>query len=416
MKHWLLLIGLLGLGSGWACQAAPTVRVELRVEPGTHAFTCRYTFILPASDTASVVWLNLSREFRIGRVQAPRAVQQRVTRTYYPYFADTLQRVEVRYAPRQRKARQLTITYSGTLGPRLATEQVMVFSGHSNWLPFRPYQEYEVVSYELSVHVPPGQQVLSTTPVRRQRGGQWRFRGRTSAIEITALIARRFQQLTSAAAPITVAKTGAALARQDTALLRTAEAIIAFYNRSIGRQVPITRFSIFLPGTNSEAYGLLDNATVITYSDFDVAKREDLLILAHEISHRWWGYGSVHNESEWLNEAFATYSSLLYLRAAGDAVGLREELAKLAATAANTPPILGFNRAQHERSVYRRVIYNKGTGVLAALHARVGTELMLNLLATTAAQKVSSTAAFLDVVERAAGPDTRAWLLAELSR
>jgi hypothetical protein len=417
MKQILLLLALLVFGHTRSAQAAPIVRVQLQVEPGTHAFTCRYTFTLPASDTASTIQLNLSRSLHLQQVQSAKALQQRITRIYYSFFGDTLQRLDLRYAPGKRKDRQVTLVYSGTLGKQLATDQVMVFSGHSQWLPFRSYREYELVDYELNVRVPPGQQVLSTTPVRRQRGGEWQFRGRTSLIEITALVGQQFQQLTSASPPlVTVSKAGAALNRRDTTVLRKAEEIIAFYNRGIGRREPIARFTTFLPGTNSDGFGLRDNATVITYSDFDLAKREDLLILAHEISHKWWNYGSVHDENDWLNEAFATYSSLLYVQAAGDTTAYREELVRLAKTTANTPAILGFDRNKYEPSMYRKVMYNKGTGVLAALHARLGTERFVDLMATTAARKVSTTAAFLDVVEQTAGKDTRAWLLGELSR
>lgn len=415
MKHLLVLMGLFWVNTQ-ACQAAPIVRIQLQVEPSTRAFTCRYTFTLPASDTASAVQLNLSWEFRIQSVQSSGAMQP-ITRVYYPYFGDTLQRVDMRFSPKDRKDRRITLVYSGTLGKGLATDQVMVFSGHSQWLPFRSYREYELVEYELAVRVPNGEQVLSTTPAQRHRSGRWQFRGRTSAIEITALVGRQFRQLKPASgSAVTVLKAGASLTKQDTAIARKAEAMVAFYNRSIGIKDPIVRFSIFLPGTNADAFGLLDNATVITYSDFDMAKRVDLLILAHEISHKWWGYGSVHNENDWLNEAFATYSSLLYLQVAGDAVSFREELTRLAKTAVGTPPLLGFDRNKYEPTIYRRVIYNKGTGVLAALHARVGTDKFFDLMATAAARRVGTTLAFLDVVQQAAGPDARAWLLAELSR
>lgn len=408
---------LLLLWDALRCPATPIVRVEVRVAPSRNAFTCRYTFRLPATDTTTVVQLHLSRQFPIGQVSSPGALSQRVSRAYYAYFADTMQQVQVRFAAPARRARQLTISYAGTLDKRTSTAQVMELSGHSWWLPFRTHQEYEMVDYTLAVRVPPAYQVRSTTPALRQRRGQWLFRGRTSNVEITALVARQFQEMVSASAPVvTVAKAGAALTRPDTALLHKAAAIIAFYNRTIGRQDSIARFTVFLPGTKRDAFGLLDNATVITYPDFDVAEREYVMILAHEISHKWWGYGSFHDYNDWLNEAFATYSSLLYLQAIGDTTGFREEYARRAETTANTPAILGFDRDKYEPAMYRRVVYNKGTVVLAALHQRVGTDRFYALLAATAARKTSTTAAFLEIVEQTAGADTRAWLLAELRR
>lgn len=413
MKFLVVLLGLV-LGSSWAGHAVPRVQVQLTVEPATHTFTCRYTFALPAGDTTSVLRLNLNKDFRVQRVQSGRAPAQ-VRRLYYPFFVDTVQQVVVRY-PAGRGPRTLTLVYAGTLGKERATAQVLEFSGHTNWLPFRPMGEYELVDYTLEVRVPASHQVRSTTPPLGAQPGRFRFEGRTSAIELTAIIAPQFQQAVAlAGAAVSVVKAGAALGPTEAAILPKAQDIVAFYNRTIGRQDSIRRFTVLLTGTKQDAFGLLDNATVITYPDFDLSQRDDLLVLAHEISHKWWGYGSVHNENDWLNEAFATYSSMLYLQARGDTAGYRQNYNKLAPTTANTPPIIGFDPTKYERSVYRRVVYNKGMVVLAALHHRVGTEQMYSILATTAARKVSTTTAFLDVVGQVAGAETRAWLLVRLS-
>ncbi|MBH8568750.1 hypothetical protein KB206_07650 [Microvirga sp. STS02] len=417
MKFFLLLLFLGFFSNASARQPEPVVQLQVRVLPETHAFTCRYTLTVPANDTATTLALHLDRRFRIERVQAPRARQQRVARVYYPFFADTVQCVQVRYAARSHHARRITLTYSGVLTEKFFTAQVIELSGHTGWLPFRPRREYEPVRYALDVRTPPGYQVQSTTAPPRHGPGRWTFRGRTSAIEITALVGPHFARAQARARPLVgVAKAGPALVRADSMLLRQAAGIIGFYNRTIGRQDSIKGFTVFLPGTNRDAFGLLANATVITYSEFNAADRGDLLILAHEISHKWWGYGSVHDENDWLNEAFATYSSLLYLQARGDTAGYRAELAKRAATIAGTPPLLGFDRTKYDYPMYRRVIYNKGTMILAALHARLGTTRFVEVLAATAARQVSTTTAFLDVVAQTAGPDTRAWLLAELQR
>lgn len=125
--------------------ATPIVRLDLKVDPSTHSFSCHYTFSLPASDTTSLVRLNLNRQFPIEHLASSQASQQRVVRSYYPYFADTMQQVVVRFPAKLHKPRTLTFTYSGTLDKRQATDQVMVLSGHSNWLPFRPGQEYELI-------------------------------------------------------------------------------------------------------------------------------------------------------------------------------------------------------------------------------------------------------------------------------
>ena len=48
--------------------------------------------------------------------------------------------------------------------------------------------------------------------------------------------------------------------------------------------------------------------------------------------------------------------------------------------------------------MYRRVIYNKGMVVLAALRHRVGTAQLYTILAITAARRADTTTEFLDVV------------------
>lgn len=66
--------------------------------------------------------------------------------------------------------------------------------------------------------------------------------------------------------------------------------------------------------------------------------------------------------------------------------------------------------------MYRRVVYNKGTVMLAGLHARVGTPIFYRILTTTAARHVRTTTAFVELVGEVASPDARAWLRAELRR
>ncbi len=114
---------------------------------------------MPASDTTSIVRLNLNRQFPLQHLTSSQAIQQRVVRRYYPYFADTMQQMEVHFSANLHKIRVLTFACSGTLEKGLVTDHVMVFSGHSNWLPLRPGKEYELVTYTLAVSVPPAYQV-----------------------------------------------------------------------------------------------------------------------------------------------------------------------------------------------------------------------------------------------------------------
>ncbi|WP_375434791.1 M1 family aminopeptidase [uncultured Hymenobacter sp.] len=417
MKRLFLLLLLFGWCTSQS-EARNQVRVLLRVQPETKQFWCRYTLTLPANAAPSQILLNLNKQYKILSVRSPRAKQQRIERYLYLVFQDTMQGINLSYATQDRRAKEITVTYKGTLTAKYATDQVMELSGHTAWMPLLPYKDYETVDYKLDVEAPSAYSVISSSPPIRRRAGHYSFEGATCAIELTALVAKQFNQLASAsAAPlVTVYKAGRPFIRLDSLLLSESEQIIAFYNQSIGRRDAITRFSIFLPGTDRDAFGLRDNATVITYPDFDIRKQEDHLILAHEISHKWWGYGAYGDYNDWLNEAFATYSSFLYLRAAGDTAAYRQALNTKIKSASGAPAIIGFNKLAYDHATYRRVIYDKGSVVLSALHNRVGDAKFLDILAATAAQKTATTDAFLNLVAQEVGEETRRWLRAELTR
>jgi hypothetical protein len=411
LKYLFLLVTTAVICSSFTSLATPNqVHIAVRLEPATKQFWCRYTLTLPPGTAQSGVQLYLNKAFTILDLESKGAVKKQVDRSLYSLVQDTVQAIQLTYGPGKQR-RQVVVTYQGTLPPQYATSQVMELSGHSNWLPTRPFQEYELIDYVLEVQAPVTHTIVSTSPPTRHTMGHYTFRGRTSAIEPTAVAAEHmYQASTGAQIPVHVFKAAVPLQHADSLLLTETERVVAFYNGTIGQQDPLRRFSILLTGLDRDAFGLLDNATVITYPDYDIRKRTDRLTLAHEISHKWWAYGSFGDYNDWLNEAFATYSSFLYVRAAGDTAAYQQELAKRVASAAGAPAIVGFVRAAHSYPTYRRVIYDKGTVVLAALHTRLGDAPFLAILATTAARKTTTTQEFLTIVEQAAGLETRQWL------
>ncbi|TGD82262.1 M1 family aminopeptidase [Hymenobacter wooponensis] len=411
MKYLLVLITIIAFCSPFTSLASPNqAHIEVKLEPAKKQFWCRYTLTVPADAAESSVQLYLNKAFTILELKSAGAVQKKVSPVLYSLAQDTVQAIQLTYSPSKHR-RQVVVTYRGTLPPKYASPEVMELSGHSNWLPTRPFQEYELIDYVLEAEAPASYHIISSSPPTRHTKTQSTFRGRTSAIEPTVIAAQHmYQASTGTQIPVHVFKAATPLQHADSLLLTETEQVVAYYNGSIGKQDPIQRFSILLTGFDRDAFGLLDNATVITYPDYDIRKRTDRLTLAHEISHKWWAYGSFSDYNDWLNEAFATYSSLLYLRATADTAGYRQELAKRVASAAGAPAIIGFIKAEHSYPMYRRVIYDKGTTVLAALHARLGDAPFLAILATTAARKTTTTQEFLTIVEQAAGLDTRQWL------
>lgn len=412
MRQLSLLILL--LSSSLFTYGRDRVAAELTIQPATKTFSARYT--LSTRVTGGQLLLNLRKPYHLAQVMGLR-VKAFTSRLVYDAFTDdTLQQVTVTFRDQQPN-QCVTLHYSGPIAPQFATDSMAEFTAHASWVPTIPNREYEVVQYRLTVQVPAEYQVVSTREGRTRAPGRHEFRGNTSTIEIGALAARRFTLLTSGTTPgaaVKLYKANRPATATDSLLVKEAGTIIQYFNQIIGRQDPIRRFTFLLPGVDRAASGLLDNAAIIAYTTFNTHDPGDRLILAHEISHKWWGYGTWNTYDNWLNEAFATYSGLLYLRAAGDTASFRRELGKRQQSAATAPAIWGFEPRNHPYPVRRQVLYDKGTVLLYDLHQQLGDERFFRLLSATAAARVATTAAFLRVVERESSPAIREWVRARL--
>ncbi|WP_139924128.1 M1 family aminopeptidase [Hymenobacter sp. DG01] len=410
----LLLLCLIQVFS-LACAARDKATVELSIQPEARTFSAQYT--LNTRVTGGKLLLNLNKPYHLTNLTGPNVRNYTSALFFDSFTGDTLRQITVEFLtknPRQ----QVTVQYNGTIAARFAADSMAEFTAHASWVPTIPNQEYAVVDYRLTVQVPDAYQVVSTRPARSSTLGRYIFEGRTSTIEIGALAARKFFSLTSPtpATLVNLYKANRPCTASDSLLVRNAGKIIAYFNQIIGRKDPIRHFTFLLPGINRSASGLLDKAAIIAYTTFDTQDPDDLLILAHEISHKWWGYGTWNTYDNWLNEAFATYSGLLYLQAASDTVSFQKELSKRQKSAATAPILLGFEPRNYPYPVRRQVLYDKGTAILFKLHQRLGDELFFRILTATAAAQVATTDHFLRIVERESSLVIRQWLQAQLSQ
>ncbi|MBX0292070.1 hypothetical protein K3G63_16595 [Hymenobacter sp. HSC-4F20] len=284
MQRFLYLC--LFLMTSLGCVARDNVRIEVFIQPEARSFTSQYTLTTRAAEGKLI--LHLNKQYHLSGVTGPN-VRTYTSALFYDKFTDdTLRRITIEFTDRQAQQR-VTVQYSGAIGERFATEGMAEFTAHANWVPTIPDQEYTVVDYRLTVRVPTTYQVVSTRAARRSRPGQYRFEGSTSAIEIGALAARQFTTLTSATPQfrVNLYKANGPCTAPDSLLVQDAGKIIAYFNQIIGRKDPIRKFTFLLPGVDRTASGLLDNAAIIAYTSFNTHDPGDLLILAHEISHKW---------------------------------------------------------------------------------------------------------------------------------
>ena len=126
----------------------------------------------------------------------------------------------------------------------------------------------------------------------------------------------------------------------------------------------------------------------------DVGPFFNELLQSHEIAHQWWGNSvtAAHPEDEWLMEALASYSSLLYLEKKRGAKAVdqvlnvfRERLLKTnekGETVESTGPIVWGLRLQNSQSpgAWQSITYEKGSWILHMLRRRMGDPAFFKLL------------------------------------
>jgi len=156
-----------------------------------------------------------------------------------------------------------------------------------------------------------------------------------------------------------------------------------------------------LPGRFGQGFGGIIYLPTVNYvmSDSSAANKDQGffrdLLLAHEVAHQWWGniVSSNSYHHEWLMEALANYSALMYMEskvgAKADETALEVYRRNLflkgpdGETTESEGPVVQGRRLEgsNNPAAYTAVIYGKGTWILHMLRRRMGDERFLKMLA-----------------------------------
>lgn len=129
--------------------------------------------------------------------------------------------------------------------------------------------------------------------------------------------------------------------------------------------------------------------------------------IAHEIAHFWWHNAPTSSWEDWLNEAFAEYSMLVYIRERKGAAEFQKIVEEYKNNTKDLPPIWGIER--NSSDAYS-VLYEKGSLILYGLEEKVGKDLFFNFLKDVFENKISNTNDLLDLAERKLSKDASDWL------
>jgi aminopeptidase N len=125
--------------------------------------------------------------------------------------------------------------------------------------------------------------------------------------------------------------------------------------------------------------------------------------VAHEIAHQWWGSQVLPQGAGagWLSEAFAEYSSFLFVESQKGESGLRECLADakrsyhLSSAQGPEEPISQTDPLD-QTAAYSGVVYSKGAYILHMLREVVGRDQLTKILRTFAAEHQGRAAQIAD--------------------
>jgi hypothetical protein len=209
-------------------------------------------------------------------------------------------------------------------------------------------------------------------------------------------------------------------------ILDVVTAALAFFERTFG-EYPLDELSVVaLPRRFSQSYlGFVTLSDTLvrssTHASEDSRWVRDTTI-AHELAHQWWGnrIGWSSYRDQWLSEAMANYSALLFYARTYDqggsflaemSSGWRESLSQTTAQGVTVeslgPVVLGGRlNSSLASNGYRAIVYRKGAVVLAMLARAIGEEAFLTMLRSlveAAADRVITTEDFIGAIEHMSG-------------
>jgi hypothetical protein len=133
--------------------------------------------------------------------------------------------------------------------------------------------------------------------------------------------------------------------------------------------------------------------------------------IAHEIAHFWWHNASASTWEDWLNEAFAEYSMLVYIRERKGDETFRKIVEEYKSNTKDLPPVWGIERNSPEAY---SVLYEKGSLLLYELEEKVGKDVFLDFLKDVVRNKISNTNDLIELAEKKLSKSVGLWFKEKL--
>jgi hypothetical protein len=303
---------------------------------------------------------------------------------------------------RKGKRLAIEIEYDGSLKGIYRPDYKFLELGLDNfWYPaHRNTSEYNFV-YRLSVKTDaPGFQLVSNGRAERKAGG-WLVKSRVPDFDIDRVLGEGLNVKTYKQGMYNLQIVSKGMPDEASATLLTSmKEILDFYNSTFGSSDPQREVTgVFRPFLEPQ-FGYFRKGYFVLPQ---TANARDLLFpISHELSHYWWlKAGQLH---AWLNESFAEYSAMLFLRKQQGIEAFLKQLDDKKKRSVNLPAVYGFDRTKN-RQATPGVFYRKGVVKLSELEKELGEEKFMDFFGQVAKAKVSDTDALIELLARVSSRD-----------
>ncbi|MDR2652722.1 MAG: hypothetical protein LBC68_10500 [Prevotellaceae bacterium] len=183
--------------------------------------------------------------------------------------------------------------------------------------------------------------------------------------------------------------------------------VLDFYNKLYGQLNESYAKFVLCPTEGGGGYSRINYISIKT-NRFSVYLGQGI---AHEMAHFWWNNADATTWHDWINEAFAEYSMLLYIKEKSGQSLFDSYIDAYRVNAEQSCPIWNIDRAIPEAY---SALYEKGSVLLYDLEQKVGTKPFFEFVRNILSNHVKTTDEFLKITENDLGIDISNWIEAKL--
>jgi hypothetical protein len=254
----------------------------------------------------------------------------------------------------------------------------------TQWLPFDP--ESKEFTYDLKLKTDPAYKIVANAYVTGM-SGKWRLQRTSASYDVDLAAGRKLEvrRLTTASLKLQIASEGVPndfLERFGTDTGRIAETYTQWFGKPAS-----DRLTVVLNPRDGASYSRPGYIS-LCYNKDPSAFDGMIYTMSHEVAHFWWHGASDETWENWLNEGFAEYTAMMYLRQTKGEAAFQKQVAKQERRVEGAPPLWGVDRHAPRAAA---AIYGKGALDLYTLEKMLGRQRFLKFLRALFEKNIKTT-------------------------